>query len=390
MIVNEPLFIALVIGTVCTFFLVPVRWRHGILILSGICLYLFYAAEFLPLVAGLVLLTYWVSGRLGVWINVAALVGVMFYFKLQGGFGVISAGITPGQTLVDRLVFPLGLSFLTFELIHFSIERQRGKIPQASLASLAAFAFFFPCRIAGPIKRYQPFEKSVRSSRWSVEQLYRGLVRILWGFLKKVMLADLLVLAVPWMGQAHHPLQVWGGLVAYSFYIFLDFSAYSDIAIGISWLMGLNVPENFRAPYLSRNIREFWSRWHISLSSWLGDYLFLPISKRLATSKVHLKPQAAAAAGFLITFAICGLWHGPSANFLLWGLYHGALLSLYSFYRASRFSTVRLDAMLKWWPALHQVLAPGITFLVVTIGWVLFAVQGSAIPEVFQALWTGR
>ena len=373
MILNEARFVILFVVTVVAFFLSPVRWRHGVLIASGLLFYAWYASAVLPLILGLVLLTYWVSGRVGVWLNVGALVLLMGYFKLRGGVGVLP-GIVSAETGAEGLAFPLGLSFLTFELIHFSIERQRGRIPRASLASVAAFALYFPCRVAGPIKRYQPFEQSVREARWSIEHLYRGSVRILWGLVKKVMLADVVGLIVPELNWASSPLAAWKGIIAYSLYIYWDFSAYSDIAIGLSGILGIRVPENFRAPYLSRNIREFWSRWHMSLSSWLADYVFLPLSRQLAVKPWGVQPKTAAVLSYVATFTICGLWHGPSLNFVLWGLYHGALLSLYALYAVSRLSLAQFGRHNGLARVIGRVISPAATFATVTVGWVLFAV----------------
>ena len=390
MIVNEARFFALFVLTALAFFLVPVRWRHAVLIGSGAVFYAWYAPPVLPLVLALVVLTRVASGRLGVWLNVLALVALMAYLKVQSNHDGLPGILTP-EAASRSLVFPLGLSFLSFELIHVAVERGRGNITKISLASLAAFALYFPCRVAGPIKRFQPFETSLREARWSAEQLYRGSVRILWGFFKKAVLADVIGLVVPELHWATSPLQVWKAMVAYSFYIFLDFSAYSDVAIGMSWILGLRVPENFRWPYLSRNIREFWSRWHMSLSSWLGDYLFLPIGRRLALAPWRLAPWMAGVIAYLVTFTICGLWHGPTLNFLLWGLFHGGLLSLYVIYLKLR-EALPKPAVLHTGcsSAVGRILSPALTFLMVTMGWMLFAVQLPKARGLWAILWRVR
>lgn len=387
MILNEPRFLALFAVTALAFFLSPARWwRHAVLIVSGLVFYSWYAGSFLPFVLGLVLLTFVLSGRVGVWLNVAALIWLLFYFKMSGNPDGLPGILTP-EAAARALVFPLGLSFLTFELIHVALERRRGKLGRVSLMSLAAFALYFPCRMAGPIKRYQPFEASVEQARWSLEQGYRGAVRMLWGFMKKVVVADVIGLTVAELHWAASPLQVWKGLAAYALYIYCDFSAYSDIAIGMSWILGLSVPENFRAPYLSRNIREFWTRWHMSLTSWLSDYVFLPISRRLALRPLQCWPWLAAVIGYLVTFMICGLWHGTSMNFLLWGLYHGVLLSLYAVYTLSPLSLARLGIrgrLVEW---VGRVARPSVTFAAVTLGWMLFAVQLPKARSLWAAMW---
>lgn len=391
MIFAEASFFVLFGLTALVFFGVPSRWRYGVLVLSGFLFYGLYAPAFLWLVSGLILLTFLASGRVGIWLNVAVLMGFMVYFKMKGGHSISPSLLTAeGETAI---AFPLGLSFLTFELIHFSVERHRGNIPSSSLWHVAAFGFYFPCRIAGPIKRYQPFNESVRTSHWSMENFYQGSVRILWGFLKKVVLADILALIVPLLNDVALPRHLlWGGLIAYSLYIFLDFSAYTDIAIGMSRVLGLSVPENFHWPYLSRNIRDFWSRWHMSLSSWLGDYLFLPMAKRLTSSWPHLSPKAAAGAAYGITFTLCGLWHGPSSHFLLWGFTHGILLAGYALYRASGIS-FRLGPVAsvrgRRATALSTLVSTGITFLLVTLGWVFFSTETPKALELYRRLLGG-
>ena len=210
MILNEPRFLALFLLTAAAFFLGPVRCRHAVLIVSGLVFYAWYAGPFLPFVLGLIVLTFLTPGRFGVWVNVAALLGLMAYFKVQGSVDALPGILTP-EVATRTLVFPLGLSFLTFELIHVALERRRGKLGRVSLMSLAAFALYFPCRIAGPIKRYQPFEDSVGQARWSLEEVYQGGVRVLWGFVKKILIADVIGLTIAELHWAASPLQVWKG-----------------------------------------------------------------------------------------------------------------------------------------------------------------------------------
>ena len=373
MIFAEPAFMILFALTVLAFFVSPRRWRPAVLIVSGLGFYGVYAPAFLPFVVLLIAATHLARGSAAIWINVAALAGLMGYFKLRAQAAAEAVQSLAIGDAMNRLALPLGASFLIFELIHYAVERRRGRLARAGLAGLAAFALYFPCRIAGPIKRYGPFEQSIREASWSAAQCYRGSVRILWGLLKKLVVADVLALMVAPLNYWTNPAHLWMVLVVYSLYIYADFSAYSDIAIGLSWILGLAVPENFRAPYFSPNIREFWNRWHISLSSWLGDYLFLPISARLARAGT-ITPRWAAVIGYLATFALCGLWHGPAWHFLLWGVYHGALLSLYSLCRTSGLSIPWPRASAAW-RGIGRGLAVAGTFLAVTFGWALFAVN---------------
>ncbi len=371
MIFTQAPFLVLFVITAALFFAGPRAWRRAVLAISGLLFYAWQAAGYLPLVMGMILATAWTSGRAGAWINAAVLVGVMAWFKGHAATVAVMPGAPQHIVGLGPSLMPLGVSFLAFELIHVAIERRKGRLDRPPLVSLAAFALFAPCRIAGPIKRFPAFDRSIDEASWSASQLYRGSVRALQGLLKKVFLADTLALAVPQLHFATSTASAWLALLAYSWYLYLDFSAYSDIAIGLSSILGVKVPENFRFPYASRNIREFWTRWHMSFSSWLGDYVFLPVSKRLTLGWPHLPPRGAAMITYLVTFLICGLWHGLAWHFVAWGLFHGILLGAFAEFAARR----SRDASRSAWSWLTEWGARLATFLVVTWGWLLFALE---------------
>ena len=293
------------------------------------------------------------------------------------------------------------MSFLAFELMHFAIDRRRGRIGETSLVDLAAYALFFPCRVAGPIRRFPDFMAAVARAEASLDDVYAGVGRILIGLVKKVVVADVLALTVAEAGllvtamagartltaeeallvpsneagSAATALHVWKIVLAYSLQIFFDFSAYSDIAIGVSRVLGVRVPENFRWPYLSPNIREFWNRWHVTLSAWVRDYVFLPAGHAAFRTRLRRAPLFVAAASYLGSFLIIGAWHGLAANYLLWGAYHGALLTGYQAVRA-RLSPAIVTSRLYRSP-LATAAGTAITFTLVSIGWVLFMTNPS-------------
>lgn len=377
-IFTEIRFVVLVAVCWATFFAVPAALRAHTLAFWGIIFYAMYAGEFLLLVGGLVVLTYLFSSRHRVWVPVALLVACLGYFKLRAGAPGLVGIIALPQI---SLVLPLGLSFLTFELIHFALERRRGKITDASLVDLAAFAFFFPCRVAGPIKRYPEFAAGLAKAEISIENVYYGTLRIMVGLFKKFALADLFALSAARASLVPAPLHAWKLVLAYSLQIYLDFSAYSDIAIGLSRLMGIRIPENFRAPYLSSNIQEFWNRWHISLSSWVRDYVFMEVGQPLFKTWLKSRPRVIAAACYMTTFIVVGAWHGLTPNFLLWGLYHGLLLTGYHLYKvwipiAVARSPLYSSRVVTW-------AGMGLTFFLVTVGWTLFMVD---LPSGFGLL----
>jgi alginate O-acetyltransferase complex protein AlgI len=369
MLMIQPRFVLLVGATWLAFFGVPSRFRSHVLTAGGVGFYALYAPSTLWLVAALVVLTYLAGGTRARWMVVGVLVGLLAYFKWpSGGISAVSAGII--DVRAGGAIVPLGFSFLSFELIHYAIERGRGRIRDTSLVDLAAFAFFFPCRIAGPIKRYSDFTASVLRAERSPDDVYRGGLRILSGLLKKVVLADRLDRLSSTIPLTGTPLQAWAAMAAYALVLYLDFSAYSDIAIGVSRLMGLRVPENFRWPYLSSNIQDFWNRWHMSLSSWARDYIFMGVGRQLFKTRWKRQPQAIAAASYMATFLVIGAWHGLTLNFLVWGAYHGLLVTAFHVYKTTLPVSV---ATSRFYQSRFIVWAGiGFTFLQVTIGWVFF------------------
>jgi alginate O-acetyltransferase complex protein AlgI len=232
-------------------------------------------------------------------------------------------GLPPGIPAIN-IILPLGLSFFTFEFIHYQVDLLRGFEPITNPVRFALFPAFFPTQIAGPIKRYQDFDKQVRSRpRFDPVLCLEGAELIARGLFKKVVLADYLL---PLAGSVFNApteattLDVLGGLVAFSFQIYLDFSGYTDIGRGSAQLLGYTVPENFDAPYLCTSIREFWRRWHMSLSSWLRDYLYIPLGgSRKGSARTYLN--------LMITMALGGLWHGAAWHFVAWGVGQGLALA---------------------------------------------------------------
>ena len=380
MIFTEIRFVLLVAACWVSFFGVPRRYRAHALAFWGVVFYGLYAGPFLPLVVALVLGVHLLSKPPSAWMVVTGLAACLAYFKWGGGdSGVPALGITAGSSAAAQI--PLGLSFLAFELMHFAIEQRRGRIGEASLVDLAAFALFFPCRVAGPIKRFPDFAAAVARAEASLDDVYAGVGRILLGLVKKVVLADVLALTVAEMGYAATAPHVWKIVLAYSLQIFFDFSAYSDVAIGVSRVLGMRVPENFRWPYLSPNIQEFWSRWHITLSSWIRDYVFLPMGHAGFRTRLRRAPLVIAAASYLASFLVIGAWHGLTVNYLAWGAYHGVLLTGYQAIRAHLPAAIASSRLYRS-PLAHAAGA-ALTFTFVSIGWLLFMTD---LPDAWRLL----
>ncbi|MFT4538096.1 MAG: alginate O-acetyltransferase complex protein AlgI [Planctomycetota bacterium] len=224
-----------------------------------------------------------------------------------------------------ELLLPVGISFYTFQTLSYTLDIYRRELkPEGNLLKFALFVSFFPQLVAGPIVRASTFLPQLhKRPRVDAERMRYGLWRIFRGLFKKVIIADLLanfaidgVFADP---TAFSSWDVLLALYAYSFQIYNDFSGYSDVAIGAACMLGFDIPMNFNRPYLSRNVREFWTRWHISLSSWLRDYLYIPLGGNHGT-KSRVKFNLS------MTMLLGGLWHGAALNFVFWGAYHGLLL----------------------------------------------------------------
>lgn len=340
MIFTELRFVLLFILCWITFFAVPRHWRNATLAAFGIAFYAIFAGPVLGIVLLLALAAYLRAPAV-------LFVVVLIVAKLPHASWVV----------------PLGLSYLTFELIHVVIERRRGRIAEMSFGDLLAFVFFAPARIAGPIKRFPQFRASVAEAELSAADVYTGVLRILLGLAKKFILADVLALTVAESDYAASTRQAWMVVLAFGLQLFLDFSAYSDIAIGFARTLGIRLPENFNWPYLAANIREFWERWHITLSQWVRDYIFTPLGRALFGTRLRPHPRIIATISYLVTFGVVGAWHGLEARFVLWGLYHGVLLAIFHVWRQR---VPASDA--------RPMRALGIvtTFVFVTIGWVPF------------------
>ncbi|MGD9684327.1 MAG: MBOAT family protein [Candidatus Obscuribacterales bacterium] len=294
------------------------------------------------------------------------------------GMGMIHDGL--GMAGIDwsqphiHIILPLGISFFVFEFIHYAMEVYRGKPLVKDFSQFALFASFFPTQIAGPIKRYQDFIPQLDiKAKFKWDYLDEGMQLILMGLAKKVLLADNLALVVQ-AGYAHPEnftsLDLWLCTYAFAFQIFFDFAGYTDIARGSAMLFGYKVPINFNLPYIASNVADFWHRWHISLSTWLRDYLFIPLGGSRRGTLMNYR-------NLFITMALGGLWHGAAMHFLLWGVYQGLILIVHKEYRRLLdFLKVseRLDKS-----KVYHWLSVAATFHLVCIGWVFFRADTGAI-----------
>lgn len=297
------------------------------------------------------------------------------FFKYYNFFvsSVIDSFTQFGVTLdyhTMQIILPVGISFYTFQALSYSIDVYRRKIePTRDVVSFFAFVSFFPQLVAGPIERSTHLLPQFFSARkFNYAQSVDGMRQILWGFFKKVVVADncaLLVNSIFTNQDIANSSALLLGAFLFTFQIYGDFSGYSDIAIGTARLFGFDLMKNFNMPYFSRDIAEFWRRWHISLSTWFRDYIYIPLGGSRCSRGLALRNT-------LFVFTLSGLWHGANWTYVLWGIYHGLLflpLYLLGKNRVNVHTTIAYNKVL---PSLKEVCQLAMTFFLVLIGWVIF------------------
>lgn len=240
-------------------------------------------------------------------------------FAVETGNSLTGAGLA-----MLHLALPIGISFYTFQTVSYIIDVYRGEAAvQKNLISYGTYVTMFPQLIAGPIVQYKTIDVQLRTRKETVEQFAEGIHRFVIGLGKKVLIANnagMLWDTIQSFECSEVPvLTAWIGLAAYTFQIYFDFSAYSDMAIGLGHMFGFRFPENFNYPYISKNITEFWHRWHISLGTWFREYVYIPMGGNRVSRCKHIR-------NILIVWLLTGIWHGASWNFLIWGAYYGVLL----------------------------------------------------------------
>ena len=320
------------------------------------------------------------------WVSLAINLGMLAYFKYANWFieswidAWAAAGVTMHASTL-KIILPVGISFYTFQTLSYSIDVYRRQLtPTRDFIAFAAFVSFFPQLVAGPIERASALLPQIERRRtFDYDQAVSGMRLILWGLFKKVVVADTCAIYVNDIFANHTAYSgptLMLGAVYFAFQIYGDFSGYSDIAIGTSRLFGIQLMTNFRTPYFSRDIAEFWRRWHISLSTWFRDYLYIPLGgSRLGKAK--------AVRNTFIIFLVSGFWHGANWTFVAWGGIH-ALLFLPLLLRGNN---RRHTEDLTGWPSLRELAGIAWTFAAVTLAWVFFRADSVTMALDYIARW---
>jgi D-alanyl-lipoteichoic acid acyltransferase DltB (MBOAT superfamily) len=365
--------------------------------------YWFYSQVDIKMTGLLVVLTlvFWFLGK-GVYIylekederkaaivtNVGVVIGIgaLFYFKYLNFFAEsVSAfanliGIHLSWTALN-LVVPIGLSFFTFKLMSYVLDIYHGKIePEKNIVSFANFIAFFPTILSGPIDRPKPFLKQVNQVRlFNSDNMMVGFRRILWGMFLKMCIADRLdiYISAVWNNYEHHSaISIIFASLLYPFQMYADFGGYSEMAIGVALILGFKVAENFKRPFFVTDIAGYWSRWHMSLTSWLTDYVFLPLNIKFRKLGVNGTIIA-----IMLNMTFIGMWHGANWTFLLFGIYHG-LWYIPLMVSGQFFKKRKILVNAKGWPTQPYVLKMFGIYFVVTFGLMLF--HSSSMTEFFQ------
>ena len=368
--------------TLALYYLAPPRLKNTVLFLCSLLFYCWGEVRFFPVMLALILINYLCGLGMGRFdqnktarrvLLVVALVGslgMLFYFKyanfvLESINALLGTSFAPIQGIS---VLPLGISFYTFQTLSYSIDVYRREVDtEHNIIDFGAYVVMFPQLIAGPIVKYRDVSAQlhVYKNRYNLAQIEEGMTLFIFGLAKKVLLADAIGAlwtdligvaddpAVTFVGLANAstPL-VWLGILAYSFQLYFDFSGYSMMAIGMGKMLGFDFPQNFNFPYISRSITEFWRRWHMTLSGWFREYVYIP----LGGNRKGLKRQIL---NLFIVELLTGIWHGANWNFICWGLYYFVLLAVEKLFLLKHLEKGRV------WPHIY-------TLFLVVVGWAMF------------------
>lgn len=387
------LFFAIVLLLV---YILPHRGQNRVLLIAS---YVFYAAwdwRFLSLILISTLVDYFVAPfavpgntgkirKLALLSSVVVNLGILGFFKYYDFFVSSFAGFCglTGDTtnsLLLNLVLPVGISFYTFQTMSYTFDVYAGKItPVKSFWDFALYVAFFPQLVAGPIERGSRLIPQIVNPRnINIAKLESACHLIAWGLFKKVFVADTLahVVNTVFAGKLVTGFEVYAAMIGFSLQIYCDFSGYSDIARGVARLMGIELMLNFNLPYFSKNPSDFWRRWHISLSTWLKDYLYIPLGG-------NRRGKFLTCCNIMVTMILGGLWHGARYNFILWGLFHGIVLVIYRF-------SCGFDRLKNSSESLPKIfIKMFLMFHIILFGWLLFRVENvSQLSRMVLALFT--
>ncbi len=347
------------------YFIVPAKAKNYVLLVFSMIFYAFGGPKYLLVLLFVVLVDYIGAGMIEkkrdsakkiLTVVIAVNLITLIFYKYTMFFLENLSVLFQTDLEFFEIIMPIGISFYTFQSMSYVIDVYRGEVAaQKNYLLLLLYVSLFPQLVAGPIVRYQTIEHEIHNRKSSINDVCYGIERFILGFAKKIIIANQLgMLAdIVFDGGTEYTPVAWLGAIAYMFQIYFDFSAYSDMAIGLGRIFGFHFLENFNFPYVSKSIKEFWSRWHISLSTWFRDYVYIPIGGNRCSAKRHFCNMA-------VVWALTGFWHGADWSFLFWGLYYFVFLAIEKFIIKDRLDSI---------PSVIKHIG---TLLIVLIGWVMF------------------
>ena len=357
--------------TIALYFLAKDKYKNYILLLASLFFYAWGEPKYIILMVLSIIFNYfialWISKtkrheKLYLVIAILMNIGALFLFKYLN-FAVNNFNCISGLNIeIPIIKLPIGISFYTFQILSYVIDvyRKRVKV-QKNIFTLGTYIALFPQLIAGPIVRYSDIEAQLQKRTHSVEKFANGFRRFIVGFLKKVLIANNAAIIADTVFNnpsaiSLEPIAIILSLLAYTIQIYYDFSGYSDMAIGLGKIFGFDFNENFNYPYSATSITDFWRRWHISLTTWFRDYLYIPLGGNRCSKLKWVR-------NFFIVWLFTGLWHGANWNFILWGLFYAVILLI-----EKKFTFKLLEKIPKFFSWL-------ITFIIANLGWLLFRVN---------------
>jgi len=383
-------YFGLLIVSLVIYWLIPRQWLRNIILIVASYAFLYIVDKWsIAVVSGLTLFSY-LFGHLiqrypkKAYIHAIGVIGVLaalIVFKYLGFLtGIINSlssfviGLPSFE--IKKLLLPLGISYIVFKHISYLTDIKWGLVKSGRFIDFLLYSSLFTIFVAGPIERFERFKPQVELHRipFSWNNIDYGFMRIVFGLFKKLVLANWIGYFINpvWQNPNHYSPGIGAlGLIGFSCQIYFDFSGYSDIAIGSSRLFGIKIMENFNYPYLAPNISQFWRRWHISLSDWIRDYLFFPLSRIISKKiwRVFFVP--------VIAMSLCGLWHGAAWHFVIWGIWHGVGLAFFQSWNIGK--RKRKNAATPSVAKLSAVLSVFVTFVFTTLGWCIFSNSGYSI-----------
>lgn len=380
MVFSSVIFLTLFFPLVFTiYFLLHNKIKNAFLLLASVVFYMWGAPKFIFAILATTTLDFFLvkmldgskaerTRKIFLVLSLSLNVGMLFYFKYCNffidNFNAILSSFTDKQIEWTKIILPIGISFYTFESLTYVMDVYR-KVhkPLNNFWQYQMYILMFPKLIAGPIIRYHEISDQIegRLGKENVSDVLAGFYRFVIGLSKKVLIANSMAVIADKVFNA--PLQdmnspyAWLGMFAYTFQIYFDFSGYSDMAIGMGRMLGFKFPENFDNPYTSASITEFWRKWHMTLGSWMKNYLYIPLGGNRVSSNARLYFN------LWLVFLLSGFWHGASWNFIFWGVFHGALLVMERVF------------LLNFYKKTGRIFSVAITFLLVSFGWVFFRME---------------